>query len=720
MSKKYSARELLLPGALAALCALGVFTDLAGASSLEIRSLFGDVHGAAYIVAEVLCSLPSRDEALVTVLFAALLFMPLRAVHGTRDAAARRAGGRTAWVVAALFAAAMLFGRSFDEVGSSAYVTGGIAEALRSAIFFLGWFVLAHAGICLLFSWLDRVRGSVAAARGSVAPARGSVAPAADAQSTPAPSSRRGICARILAALDRHPFAGPVAVLAAAWLPVLIGYAPALFMWDTNTQILQWFGLPNHISESVALIDPAVLLTQHHPPLHTAMVGLCVQAGMALFGNENAGIFLYALLQWALDIAAIAWALRLLALMGVRSRVRLVVLAFIALVPAFSNYSVIVTKDVSFAAVLLVFAMELAYLVWRARACAGRSDGQQGEPAGEMPAPASSPARAAASCPPPFALPPHHVTLLLLSALGTALLRSGMLVTVALACLVALVLVRRQPGARRYPAVALMVAVLVSLALSNVVYPALGISPSSKREVLSIPFQQVARFMRDHPGSVSAEEFRTVDAVLDANELAAIYTPSKSDPVKATFREDATPEDLARFMRLWAQWFAEEPGCFLEALAENYYGYFYAGRAMGWIYTPASSAEVMASTKIDWFSSGIAPYFDFAPAANPVSRVLSGACEGYRLLFQSIPFTTLTMQAALYDWVLALATAYAATRRVRPLAPVLAAAWVVLAVALVGPCNATTYFRYAYPVALLVPFMCALLFTRSNKEAIDA
>ncbi len=712
MSKKYSARELLLPGALAALCALGVFTDLAGASPQEIRSLFGSVHGAAYVVAEVLGSLPSRDEALVTVLFAALLFAPLRAVHGERESAARRAGGRAAWVVAALFAAAMLFGRSFDEVGSSAYVTGGIAEALRSAIFFLGWFVLAHAGICLLFSWFDRTRGSAAAAADAQ--------PASPTPGEPAPSPRRGICARARAALDRHPFAVPAAVFAVAWLPVLIGYAPALFMWDTNTQILQWFGLPNHISESVELIDPAVLLTQHHPPLHTAMVGLCVQAGMALFGSENAGIFLYALLQWALDIAALAWALRLLALMGVRSRVRLVVLAFVALVPAFSNYSVIVTKDVPFAAVLLVFAMELAYLVWRTRSRPGRPDGRLGEPAGETPAPAGPPTRAAVPAPSPFALPPHHVTLLLLSALGTALLRSGMLVTVALACLVALVLVRRQPGARRYPVVALMVAVLVSLALSNVVYPALGISPSSKREVLSIPFQQVARFMRDHPGSVSAEEFRTVDAVLDANELAAIYTPSKSDPVKATFREDATPEDLARFMRLWAQWFAEEPGCFLEALAENYYGYFYAGRAMGWIYTPASSAEVMASTEVDWFSSGIAPYFDFAPAANPVSRVLSGACEGYRLLFQSIPFTTLTMQAALYDWVLVLATAYAATRRVRPLAPVLAAAWVVLAVALVGPCNATTYFRYAYPVALLAPFMCALLFTRSNKEAIDA
>ena len=715
---------------LAAWCALGIGVDLAGASYDEIHALFGDVQGAAYGIAEVLCSLPARDEALYTLLIAILLYRPFRVLLGARGALLRKAGGAAAWIAAMLFAAALLFGRSFDEVGSSAYVTGGIAEGIRSALFFSAWLLLARGGICLLFAWIDGARSRAMEKRGATAEAgaaaRGGGSDAVDTAAVgsesnaegASPTGRRAFGGRLArfamrahALLDRHPFAAPAAALVVAWLPVLIGYAPALFMWDTNTQILQWFGLPNHISASVELVDSAVLLTQHHPPLHTAMVGLCVQVGIALFGSENAGIFLYALLQWALDIMAVAWALRLLALMGIGPRVRLAALAFIALVPAFSNYSVLVTKDVLFAAALLVFAMELVYIVWRVRPRAGSSKPAAGE--GAPPAPTDHPHPAYP------ALPSCHVTVLLLSALGAALLRSGMLVAVALACLVTLALVRRCSGMRRYPAVALMVAVLVSCALSGIVYPALGISPASKREVLSIPVQQVARFMRERPELVTPAEFRAVNAVLDANELAAIYNPNKSDPVKATYREGVTSEDLARFWRVWARWFAEDPGCFLSATAANYYGYFYAGQATGWSYTSYFSGVTMASTTTDWFSSAVAPYFDFAPAANPVSRALDAVCSGYRLLFQRFPLTTLTMQAALYDWALVLATVYAATRRLRALAPMLAAAWVVLAAALVGPCNATTYFRYAYPLALLAPFMCALLFARSDKEASD-
>ena len=715
---------------LAAWCALGIGVDLAGASFDEVHALFGDLHGAAYLAAEVLCSLPARDEALYTLFVAVLLYRPFCGLFGARGARLRRAGGAAAWVIGGLFAAALLFGRSFDEVGSAAYVTGGISAGIRSALFFSAWLLLARGGICMLFAWLDAARSGAIEGRGATAEvgaaategglgvadiAAASHESDAEAASSTGRSIFGGRLARIVARtcslFDRHPFAAPAIMLAIAWLPVLIGYAPALFMWDTNTQILQWFGLPNHISASVELVDPAVLLTQHHPPLHTAMVGLCVQAGMALFGSENAGIFLYALLQWTLDITAIAWALRLLVLMGADPRVRLAALAFIALVPAFSDYSVLVTKDVLFAAALLVFAMELVYIVWRVRPRTGLSKLAAGEDA--------LPALANRLRPAYPAHPSCHVTALLLSALGTALLRSGMLVAVALACLVTLVLVRKHSGTRRYPAVALMVAVFVSCALSGIVYPALGISPASKREVLSIPVQQISRFMRERPELVTSVEFHAVDAVFDANELAAIYNPDKSDPVKATYREGATSEDLARFWRVWARWFAEDPGCFLSATAANYYGYFYAGQATGWSYTSYFSGVVMASTTTDWFSSAVAPYFDFAPAANPISRALDAMCSGYRLFFQRFPLTTLTMQAALYDWMLVLVTVYAVTRRVRPLAPMLAAAWVVLAVALVGPCNATTYFRYAYPVALMAPFMCALLFARSDKEAFD-
>lgn len=594
----------------------------------------------------------------------------------------RCGGGASAWVVAVLFAAAMLFGRSFDEAGSAAYIVGGITPAIRSCWYFIGWLLPARALVELAFEGLDRLR-----AHGTC--------PSGDRARFVSPSCgrlRRAV-RLVLGAFDRHPFAAPALVLALCWLPVLIGYAPALFMWDTNTQILQWFGLPNHISSSVDLLDSSVLLTQHHPPLHTALVGLCVQAGISLAGSENLGIFIYAVLQWIVDILAISWAFRIAQIVGAPHAPHFVALGFIALVPAYSNYSVLVTKDVLFASALLLFAIELVYLVF----CAASSDGR-------------------------IAFSRRHAVLLVAGALGAALLRSGMIVAVAGGALAATLLLWRmqrrlaREGLRpvsarsllRIPLIALALVIAANLLLARVVYPALAITPSSKREALSIPMQQVARFMRDRPDAVQPEDLRAIDRVLDAPSLARLYDPSKSDPVKATYKEQASSDDLSAFWQTWARLFARDPGCFISATAANYYGYFYPAHAMSWSYTSYFSSLVMANTETNLIYSDIASYFSFHQLDHPFVRALDGLCSGYRLLFQRLPFLTLTMQAALYDWALVLLTAYAVRRRRSHAAVFLVPAWIVLLIALVGPCNATTYFRYAYPVALLVPFLALI------------
>lgn len=715
-----------------AVCASGLLLDLSGASSTysEITHLFGEVHGASYIVAELLCSLPARDGALAMLgLTAALFALFRRAGRGAspagesasalnrgasesegagvlvrsastaedgmprfaRGASAadagmlmehRCGGGASAWVVAVLFAAAMLFGRSFDEAGSAAYIVGGITPAIRSCWYFIGWLLPARALVELAFEGLDRLR-----AHGTC--------PSGDRARSVSPSCgrlRRAV-RLVLGAFDRHPFAAPALVLALCWLPVLVGYAPALFMWDTNTQILQWFGLPNHISSSVDLLDSSVLLTQHHPPLHTALVGLCVQAGISLAGSENLGIFIYAVLQWIVDILAISWAFRIAQIVGAPRAPRFVALGFIAFVPAYSNYSVLVTKDVLFASALLLFAIELVYLVF----CAASFDGR-------------------------IAFSRRHAVLLVAGALGTALLRSGMVVAVAGGALAATLLLWRmqrrlaREGLRpvsarsllRIPLIALALVIAVNLLLARVVYPALAITPSSKREALSIPMQQVARFMRDRPDAVQPEDLRAIDWVLDAPSLARLYDPSKSDPVKATYKEQASSDDLSAFWQTWARLFARDPGCFISATAANYYGYFYPAHAMSWSYTSYFSSLVMANTEMNLIYSDIASYFSFHQLDHPFVRALDGLCSGYRLLFQRLPFLTLTMQAALYDWALVLLTAYAVRRRRSHPAVSLVPAWIVLLIALVGPCNATTYFRYAYPVALLVPFLALI------------
>lgn len=707
-------------------CASGLLLDLSGASSTysEITHLFGEVHGASYIVAELLCSLPARDGALAVLGLTAALFALFRRAdrgasepEGTgvlvrsastaedgmprfaRGASAadagmlmehRCGGGASAWVVAVLFAAAMLFGRSFDEAGSAAYIVGGITPAIRSCWYFIGWLLPARALVELAFEGLDRLRVHGACPSGdrarSVSPSCGRL---------------RRAARLVLGAFDRHPFAAPALVLALCWLPVLIGYAPALFMWDTNTQILQWFGLPNHISSSVDLLDSSVLLTQHHPPLHTALVGLCVQAGISLAGSENLGIFIYAVLQWAVDILAISWAFRIAQIVGAPRAPRFVALGFIALVPAYSNYSVLVTKDVLFASALLLFAIELVYLVF----CAASSDGR-------------------------IAFSRRHAVLLVAGALGTALLRSGMVVAVAGGALAATLLLWRmqrrlaREGLRpvsarsllRIPLIALALVIAVNLLLARVVYPALAITPSSKREALSIPMQQVARFMRDRPDAVQPEDLRAIDRVLDAPSLARLYDPSKSDPVKATYKEQASSDDLSAFWQTWARLFARDPGCFISATAANYYGYFYPAHAMSWSYTSYFSSLVMANTETNLIYSDIASYFSFHQLDHPFVRALDGLCSGYRLLFQRLPFLTLTLQAALYDWALVLLTAYAVRRRRSHPAVFLVPAWIVLLIALVGPCNATTYFRYAYPVALLVPFLALLVMAPDPRD----
>lgn len=723
-----------------AVCASGLLLDLSGASSTysEITHLFGEVHGTSYIVAELLCSLPARDGALAVLGLTAALFALFRRagrgaspagesasalnrgaseLEGTgvlvRSASAaedgmprfargasaadagmlmehRCGGGASAWVVAVLFAAAMLFGRSFDEAGSAAYIVGGITPAIRSCWYFIGWLLPARALVELAFEGLDRLRAHGTCLSGdrarSVSPSCGRLRRAAHL---------------VLGAFDRHPFAAPALVLALCWLPVLVGYAPALFMWDTNTQILQWFGLPNHISSSVDLLDSSVLLTQHHPPLHTALVGLCVQAGISLAGSENLGIFIYAVLQWAVDILVISWAFRIAQIVGAPHAPHFVALGFIALVPAYSNYSVLVTKDVLFASALLLFAIELVYLVF----CAASSDGR-------------------------IAFSRRHAVLLVAGALGAALLRSGMIVAVAGGALAATLLLWRmqrrlaREGLRpvsaqsllRVPLIALALVIAVNLLLARVVYPALAITPSSKREVLSIPMQQVARFMRDRPDAVQPEDLRAIDRVLDAPSLARLYDPSKSDPVKATYKEQASSDDLSAFWQTWARLFARDPGCFISATAANYYGYFYPAHAMSWSYTSCFSSLVMANTETNLIYSDIASYFSFHQLDHPFVRALDGLCSGYRLLFQRLPFLTLTMQAALYDWALVLLTAYAVRRRRSHAAVFLVPAWIVLLIALVGPCNATTYFRYAYPVALLVPFLALLVMAPDPRD----
>ena len=279
-----------------------------------------------------------------------------------------------------------------------------------------------------------------------------------------------------------------------------------------------------------------------------------------------------------------------------------------------------------------------------------------------------------------------------------------------------------------------MLAVLALCLVSNMYFtkvfmPAHDITPGSKREILSIPFQQTARFVQKHDGLnsgvnpkvkddgtieeapcdglVTDEERAVIDRVLKYENLGRRYNPDKSDAVKNCFNEYASQEDIDAYFEVWAQMFKKDPECYISALINNYYGYFYPSARDAWVYSTARSAEIMARPDN-------LKYFDFHPVDSNVVRWCDHLINLYRVAVQRIPFISLTMSSATYVWIMIAVVVYLLRRHSwRALA-----IWVpllgVLAVCLIGPCNGSTYMRYLYPVIACMPFAIGATITRSD------
>ena len=69
---------------------------------------------------------------------------------------------------------------------------------------------------------------------------------------------------------------------------------------------------------------------------------------------------------------------------------------------------------------------------------------------------------------------------------------------------------------------------------NSILLPVWGITPGSKGEMLSIPFQQTARYVKEYPEDIMEQERLAIDNLLQYDKLAEAYNPSLSDPVKGT------------------------------------------------------------------------------------------------------------------------------------------------------------------------------------------
>lgn len=437
------------------------------------------------------------------------------------------------------------------------------------------------------------------------------------------------------------------------WTPVLLLSYPGNLCYDCLGQIEQGLGLTPY--------------SAHHPLLHTLLVSSLIKAGRLLTGGNDIGLFVYVLLQAAALAAALAAMAARLAKRQVSLAVRLGVVCVYVFAPMYSNMASTAVKDVPFMAAVIWYLLLLEELVTEETADRGSL---------------------------------YWLRLVLVQALVGLLRNNGIYMVVLTGVLFVCknVFDRKKSGEKvtigrakitKRLTLLLCMAVLpflVCRAGNELLTRGLSAEKGSVAEMLSIPFQQTARYLQFYRHELSQEERAAIEDVLaDVDVVAVSYDPDLSDPVKALYQKDSGPGELARYFKVWFACFLKHPSVYAEAFLAHVYGWFDPGVTNAVRYEAASGL----------FRQG---------------GLFAGADKILIFLYrfaEFIPPLALLENVGMYTWLLFI-LAGAAFRRKEKGGILLTPLFVSLMICMASPCF-YLHPRYAYPIMFTLPFLYGIL-----------
>lgn len=465
-------------------------------------------------------------------------------------------------------------------------------------------------------------------------------------------------------------YAMPVcaAAIFAAWLPTIAAYYPAVFMGDSESIIYMAYNYPTELIDMVLPLKEGIYVTDHHPVLYTMYVSMALHAVKALGGSYNLGIFICAIMQCLFTVFVLAYSCVYCARGLKNEKPAFAAVLFYAIFPLIPQYAIMISKDTFFADLLLLFAVLIHKAV---NAVNAKKD----------------------------------IAALIAVSAGIVLMRKNGVYILMITLLFAIMLYRAY--SKRW-IFALVCVILVHMLYTGAVLPNLGIRGGSVAEMLSIPFQQTARYVKYHGSEVTDEERKSISAVLDYDALAESYSGSLSDPVKGTYNKNAQGDELKAYFAVWIKMFFKHPEEYAASFLNNYYGYFYP---------VVNDAMKLARTSVGSMANADSDgYFDFSHLYDGFHYYMRDMLAFYVLIWMRVPVLNLFMTSALYVWAVLAALFLKALRRDK--AAVLSS-FMYLALMLTvlsGPSNAINYDRYVFPCILGMPFLISLIFSEKKGE----
>lgn len=534
-----------------------------------------------------------------------------------------------------------LFGKAFHEFGSPAILVDGWVQTIKTSIIFAGYLLFYTGVIKAIKNFVKQKEQREPE----------------EVKSTADNPVKYKVILTV--------------ILLMAWGIYIAAYYPGLFMQDTEDIIYMAYNYRCDLADTVELISDKVLLIDHHSVLYTIIVGAFVKVGRLLFASENAGIFMYTIVQEIFTAGVLAHAMYKLKRRNTSVGIRALMLLFFCFFPWIPRYAVTVTKDTLFADFLLLYLLKILDIVYE------KADRIK---------------------------PAYKAELSVYAVLLFLLRKNGLYVVI-----LSLPWLLRFNRKWMKPIITILCCVFLSKFIySNVILPAAEITDGSIREALSVPLQQTGRYLQYYADEVTEQEKAAIDAVVPYEVFLTEYNPDSSDSIKRYWRKEATGNDIKGYLKAWSGMLLKHPLTYVAATANNYYGYFYPV-VMDLYRAERSSEGSIANANRDG-------YFHFESIDNGFSRALRQYLRLGNAIWMTLPILNMFCTSALYVWGLVFIWVNSVIEKDREVIMAVIPLLILMLTVLSGPMNGANYDRYVYPLAMCVPILAGYRMRRMKHD----
>lgn len=446
---------------------------------------------------------------------------------------------------------------------------------------------------------------------------------------------------------DKRSFLYPFLIICYFWMPYFISFFPGVLQWDAVHALRQYYGI--------------IGWNNHHPIIGVLLMGYVMDIGK-YFGSANLGCTIYVALQYFLLSLTLAYNFVFFNKWNTNYCTRWCILLFFSIHPVFPTFVMTEVKDVFYYIVILwlLFFFIECFENYNKKLLFG---------------------------------------IAIASLFVCALRKEGIFICVLL---IVASLCFRESIYKYWKRiiVSIVIGCISAILISDIAIDYYHIKPAPIREALSIPVQQTARYIKYHRKDITQSEWEVLKLIFgnSVQKLGNYYEPDISDPVKGKMVYSLSEKQMNAYLKVWSAHLFRHPGCYVSAIVNQIYGYFYI---------PKEARYKTGDWKSKNFIKGDGEYTPKINVTdNPKTNSFRNVMIKYISSWPELSFLSYLYHPAIYTWLLIFGLSCLIRFRQYRFLFFYCIPLTVLCVCCLSPVNA--FIRYSYPIMLsclvLLPF----------------